>query len=605
VTAGARTELGRNRELVSRSRILLLRRVLRWSLVVAGVLSLGPRTSSDPAFLASVGKPVAGSQRSLPPYSKRFALLIAAGTFQRPGIKTLKGPNNDIDLMSHVLTDRGFLPSQNVITLFSGSSDLKKLPTVSNIRGALNNDLQDKVAGGLVIVEYSGHGFAKNGVPYLLTWDSVLGSQESLDDQALRVSKLMGMLQTVHASQIVLLVDACQDDPDASHSLNDNLMTLEFQQAFSTELRGDLKASLVFFATRPPRRAYANSHDQGYFTAAAVDVLNAAATAGGSTSVSLNEFISTVTKNVSTDTGQRQIPKAEYKGYDLAAVKITSIPTPSSSHDGSWHKIKFRYTGTENTCAPLPSNAKLLVTTATAIETVDGPLDCEMQYRLARASDRDTVSLSLINASPIVVDSEKRAYNPADEAWTIDVHPGGMPLRISTFEGNDADGTHGKYASFRNLNDRAWALAGLLAVNSETAYTRELSVVVTGVPLPDSLDHQLEYLRKTNSLELFTSTTRVSESGTPLILLRALMLSKADPGYRQISVEIPISDSNYSKIVQVENALMLAALLESAKMAGYQQAQTILSNQLQLGLQQIDDTASGLKELQEIAPGGL
>lgn len=596
------TELRQCRELVSNFRTTLARSAPLCAVITLGLLSLGVKARSEPYFLLGAEQPASNLERSLPPIDKRFALLIAAGSFQRPVIKPLQGPENDILLMKQALTSRGLFFDRNVIVLNSGSSDKDNRATVGNIREVLNRELQDKVAGGLLFVEYSGHGFAKDGVPYLLTWDSVLGSQDNLDEQALRVSKLMGMLRTVHASQIILLVDACQDDPDASHSLTDNPMTPEFRQGFNTELQGDLKASLIFFATRPPRRAYINDHNQGYFTAAAVDVLTKSATSSDATTITLKKFISTITESVSNDTGQRQIPEAlPPKGYDVAAVKITASPTLSSAHDGSWHRVKFRYTGTESACAPLPSNAKLLVTTGAAIETVDGPFGCEVPYRLARSAEGDTVHLNLANASSIVVDTSKQAYNAANELWTIDVHSGGVPLRISTFDGGDVDETRNKYDYLKNLSERSVILAGLLAVNSETRYTSGLSVVPAGTQLPDSLDHQLEYLRKTNSLELVSISTRVSPSGPPLLRLRALMAAKESPGYRQLSVEIPISDANYPKIFQVENVLMLEGLLESARVEGYRQAQAIILNELQLEVQQIGDLTGGLEQLRMTA----
>jgi tetratricopeptide (TPR) repeat protein len=104
-----------------------------------------------------------GGELGLNPQVKKHALLIGVGKFLNKNIESLKGPQNDLLLMSRLLVDRfGFVPSQ-----------VTRLEDAAATRDGIVRELerlQEQVSpGDLVCIYYSGHG--QNLEPYIVAHD--------------------------------------------------------------------------------------------------------------------------------------------------------------------------------------------------------------------------------------------------------------------------------------------------------------------------------------------------------------------------------------------------------------------------------------------------
>jgi hypothetical protein len=227
-------------------------------------------------FLSLVTSAESAVIRELPPPAKRFALLVGVGKYRDRNITSLDGPVHDVEQIKNALISYAGFDSNNVLTLTSETTDSKttdgkttdenELPTRDNIIRKLNQ-LKPKLAGGLLLVAFSGHGIYKFSTPFLLTYETVNHDVFDLTETAASVVWLRKKLQTVNAKQIILLLDACQTDPEAGMGFGDNTMSPEFKAAFEMLVVQPFQASAVLYATRPPERAYINDEKRGFFSA--------------------------------------------------------------------------------------------------------------------------------------------------------------------------------------------------------------------------------------------------------------------------------------------------------------------------------------------------
>jgi len=544
----------------------------------------------------------------LPPQEKRFALLIGVGTYEND-IKPLRGPGNDVTLLKNALIKYAGFPDGNIFTLSSDSSDQHQKPTVTNIIRLLSQELRPKLPGGLLLVAFSGHGINKafktgnrvERVPLLLMYDSSLSPDYLLERYALPVTKLRSLLETTGASQILLFVDACQDDPDPSRPLSDNPMTPELKS--NMQLRTQrLSGALVFFATRPPLRAYVGPRETGYFTEVLVDALAGKADKDKRNYTTLDRFVDYIRTTVVTETNGRQDPEANGTGYDEHALRVVDRTNDIDPSQGVVHKIFIRHTGTESACAKLPADAKLQITVGGTASTVSSAGGCQSSYFWPNSLVASSASLTLTSARGIVIDNPAAQQDRAATTWNVDVHYSGPAVRISEFEIN-MNGISGAGFDYRHvLSEQVLVLSGLLSAHDETKYTNRLTLVETGKAAQSPLADQLEYLDATNSVESVWGETKPGTTGSPELNLHVVI--RAHPGSSGlINVKLPLADSAraYQSVSEATKAVLLLGLLEDAKQKNNQQAATFLANQALLcleGIEQLGQFSSDLVAVQ-------
>ncbi|MFP5260547.1 MAG: caspase family protein [Blastocatellia bacterium] len=297
----------------------------------------------------------AGAVAALPAGSKRFALVVGVDEYQDTQINKLEGASNDAKAIVEALVKYAGFPRDQVVLLTS-DQPTERRPTRGNILRRLSNLRTAVPKDGLLLLAFAGHGIERGDQAYLLPSDAQLSGDVSLlEDTAINVEEVRRRIQQTGVGQVVMLLDACRNDPSAGRGDADNRLTKKFTQAFDFEERNsDVKAFVTLYATDVGYRAYEyKEKKQGYFTWALVEALSGAA-ANEKGEVTLSGVISflqeAVPKRIRLDLGSGKVQKPYaviqgYKASDLVLAKVAaaenvSIPDPAAVERGDWEKVQ-------------------------------------------------------------------------------------------------------------------------------------------------------------------------------------------------------------------------------------------------------------------------
>jgi formylglycine-generating enzyme required for sulfatase activity/uncharacterized caspase-like protein len=274
----------------------------------------------------------------LPEKSKRFALVIGIDRYQNRQITGLSGAVNDARTLCEALINYAGFPRDQVVLLASDQSeDLRPtrsaiLKYFSNLRGLVPQD-------GLLLVAYAGHGIEREGRAYLMPMDALMSDDVSLlEDTSINIERVKSLVRATQVKQVMIILDACRNDPAAGRSGGNNPMTEAFRRGFSFDMRNrEVTAFVTLYATAVGHRAYEYAAEkQGYFTWALVEALKGKA-ANEKSEVTLGSLIKyvqeVVPKYVQRDHGAQQRPFAEIGGYkaDELVLAIAAPPAVATS----------------------------------------------------------------------------------------------------------------------------------------------------------------------------------------------------------------------------------------------------------------------------------
>jgi uncharacterized caspase-like protein len=231
-----------------------------------------------------LAKPPATGSAQLPATAKRYALVIGVDDYQDPRISRLDGAAADAQTLASALVEYAGFPSQQVV-LLATNQPADRHPTrgtllrrLSNLRGTVPTD-------GLLVLAFAGHGIERNGKAYLLPSDAQVSDDVALlEDTAISVDSIRERITQTGVQQVILILDACRNDPTAGRGESDNVLTNAYTRQFNFDQsnRG-ITAHATLYATEVGHRAYEyKEKKQGYFTWALVEGLKGgAATANG------------------------------------------------------------------------------------------------------------------------------------------------------------------------------------------------------------------------------------------------------------------------------------------------------------------------------------
>jgi hemoglobin len=331
----------------------LRRRLLR-TLAVSLLLSLYiPQAQAQKQDnQRGVGLRRAEQVNTLPEKSKRYALVIGVDKYADGSITPLDGASNDAKALADALIRYAGFPKDQVILLASDQPPERRptrgeiLLRLSNLRGAAPKD-------GLLLVAFAGHGVERNGQAYLLPSDArIHGDMELLQETSINVTRMKDAIRAVGVGQVVLLLDACRNDPSSGRSDSVNPLTGAYTRGFNFDVRNrEVTAFATLYATEVGQRAYEyNEKRQGYFTWALVEGLQGAA-ANDRGEVTLSGLIryvqEAVPKRVQLDLGRgaSQKPLAVVEGYraDELVIAAPGKRATDNSPDAEiayWNSIK-------------------------------------------------------------------------------------------------------------------------------------------------------------------------------------------------------------------------------------------------------------------------
>ncbi len=283
----------------------------------------------------------------LPAKAKRFALIVGIDNYQSSQLTKLGGAVNDAKALAETLETYAGFPKEQIYLLtsstgkigenFSSASEANRaniLRTLAIIGNSIPKD-------GLLLVAFSCHGMQrdkKGDKVYILPSDAQTLTTDLLEETALNVGKLKEKVLATGVEQVIFLIDACRNDPEAGKGETDNLLTKEYLKAFSfnyDEKNKDVNAFATFFASSEGERAYEDAEKkQGYFTYALIEGLKGAAanSQGEVTLINLKSYLERVVPTrVKKSTGEKQLPKIEIGGYKSESLVLSVIPKVNTS----------------------------------------------------------------------------------------------------------------------------------------------------------------------------------------------------------------------------------------------------------------------------------
>ena len=270
----------------------------------------------------------------LPNSAKRFALIIGVDQYEDTQINKLDGASNDAKALSDALTKyAGFIKDQ--VFVLASDQALERRPTRGRILRQLAN-LQGVVPkDGLLLVAFAGHGMERGGQAYLLPSDAQLSGNISLLEQtAINVEEIKKWIRQTEVEQVVIILDACRNNPVSARGSEDNVLTEAYTRGLSFDVRNkEVKAFATLYAAEIGHRAYEYKEKrQGYFTYMLVQGLEgkAANEKGEITLASLRKYLEEeVPKRVQLDLGKEQVqrPFAITEGYKADELVIAVSPT--------------------------------------------------------------------------------------------------------------------------------------------------------------------------------------------------------------------------------------------------------------------------------------
>jgi tetratricopeptide (TPR) repeat protein len=264
---------------------------------------------------------------SLPIRAKRYALVIGIDQYQDGLITSLKGATNDAKALADALARYAGFPQDQIILLTSDQQPGKQ-PTRAIILGqlALLRNIVPK--DGMLLVAFAGHGIERGGTAYLLPSDARVSDIALLEDTAISITQMKERIRATGVDQVMLILDACRNDPVSGRGSADNPLTEAYAKGFNFDVRNrEVKAVVTLFATSPGQRAYEfDDKQQGYFTYTLIEALKgkAANDNGEVTLASLVKYLQhEVPRQVRIALGREQKPYVLIDGYKADDLVIS------------------------------------------------------------------------------------------------------------------------------------------------------------------------------------------------------------------------------------------------------------------------------------------
>jgi hypothetical protein len=276
---------------------------------------------------------------ALPGSEKRWALIIGIDGYEDPQINKLEAASNDAKELAAALISYGGFAREQVIILTS-DGPARNRPSRGNILRRLSNFKGVVPADGLLVVAFAGHGIERGGHAYLLPGDAQMSENLALlEETAINVDVIKDWIRRTGVRQVLMIIDACRNDPTAGRGDEENVLTEAYTRGFRFDVRNqEVTAFATLYATDIGHRAYEDREkNRGYFTSALVEGLKGGA-ANENGEVTLGRLVryleDTVPKQISRDLGKEknQRPFAVIEGYKADELVIALAPTKVASN---------------------------------------------------------------------------------------------------------------------------------------------------------------------------------------------------------------------------------------------------------------------------------
>ena len=323
-----------------------------------------------------------GPVRALPSSAKRFALVIGVDSYADSQVTALGGSVNDAKALAQALVDYAGFPREQVMLLASDQPE-ERQPTRGNILRRLSNLTSVVPRDGLLLISFAGHGIERGGQAFLLPSDAQVSNDvELLEQTAINVSQVRERIRRIGVGQVLMILDACRNDPTAGRANADNPLTEAYTRGFNFDVRNrEVVAFATLYATAVGSRAYEyRERRQGYFTWALVEGLKGGA-ANERGEVTLGRLVrylqERVPRQVLLDLGQGrdQRPFAVVEGYRADELVIavagqrTSGPPPAETAAASSGNVGAQTSRANEGTPPATQRAEAAGSSASLVGT--------------------------------------------------------------------------------------------------------------------------------------------------------------------------------------------------------------------------------------------
>ncbi|NUP99293.1 MAG: caspase family protein [Armatimonadetes bacterium] len=179
------------------------------------------------------------------PASEVHVVAVGVETYDDPEIAGIAYAAADARAVAKAFAMAG-ARSEQVTLLASDAATPDAKPTRANVVAALDRIRRQAAPGSRVVLFFAGHGLEQNGEQYLLTADT---RRVVLQDTALPMRLVTGVLQGIEASEVLFLIDACRNDPSAARSDVDAVLSPSLARGLRPEIKPKAAAPAVKVAT--------------------------------------------------------------------------------------------------------------------------------------------------------------------------------------------------------------------------------------------------------------------------------------------------------------------------------------------------------------------
>ena len=208
-------------------------------------------------LLGSLGFALPSTAGATQTRGKSVALLVGVEEYENPDISRLRYAVKDVTAVGALLQKSLGYTSVRVMT--SDTRDVRLRPTNINVIKALDSVTAEVGTNDTFLLYFSGHGFSKQGQSFLGSVNVDPDSFETLRLSSLPVVDLQTKLKKIKARQVIVIMDACRNDPEAGKGGGDNKLTGDLAKSLGLVARSASESSggsAILFACSEGERAF-------------------------------------------------------------------------------------------------------------------------------------------------------------------------------------------------------------------------------------------------------------------------------------------------------------------------------------------------------------
>jgi len=231
--------------------------------------------------------------------SKKYSFLIGVENYQDNSINPVDYAENDVLELSNTINELGFDESNQIILNSNGA-------TKATIESKLRRQVRRLTDDDILIFFYAGHGFSRNDINYITTFDSQLGD---LENTSIQLQDIFSQFKNSDCNKIIMFLDACESGMQIDETAREIFYPI--QEQVLEELLVNAEYQVCFASCKSDEKSYPSTKlKHGIWTYHLIEALSGNATdavIGNSkvTSESLQNYLVTSVRKTLRETYNR------------------------------------------------------------------------------------------------------------------------------------------------------------------------------------------------------------------------------------------------------------------------------------------------------------